>query len=176
MNQDEVLVAVGRLYTALQRMSKLDDLFQETWPQVTLGEGAIEEIERLLGQPLPSPMRAYYSKFDRWEGFWLDKCVLSARSLVDGPDFLVASERLGWVDSTDFERAGLKKSDFWVFGLDRHAPDLYLISRLSGEVIWWAGEVVDRFASPAELLHRYAAELEDRARAMRIGDASEPVS
>lgn len=160
---DEVAVAVGRLYAALQRVAALDDLFRESRPRVSLGPSILADVETALGQRLPATLRAYYSKFDQWDGFWLDKCVLSVRALVEGPDWQISSERFGWVESVDLAREGLERSDWWVIGLDRHGVDLYLAHRETGEVVWWAGEVVERFTSLSGLLQRYASSLEEYA-------------
>lgn len=50
-----------------------------------------------------------------------------------------------------------------MIGLDRHGVDLYLAHRETGEVVWWAGEVVERFTSLSGLLQRYASSLEEYA-------------
>ncbi len=160
---DEVLVAVGRLYGAVQRFATLDTMFAETWPEPSLGPAVLGEVEAALKHALPDTLHAYYTRYDRWNGFRYDNVILSVRALSDGSDWVTASERFAQVEAIDFGRSGRDKSDWLVFAFNRYDIDLYLVHRRTGEVLWWAGEVVDRFDSVAQFLHVNASFLEQEA-------------
>lgn len=162
MSEERVKLAVERMLAAFGRLSSVEpQSFSVTHPDQTLGSGVIERIEGELGHRLPPSLREYYVRYDEWNYIVTGMSVLSVVSLSRGPDWEMASQRLRSIDVLDFEAVGGERWDWLVPALSRDDDSIHLVHRVSGETVWYGGEVIERFESFAELIDFKARATED---------------
>lgn len=162
MSEEHVRLAVERMLVAFGRLSALEpDSFPMSRPSATLGSGAVEQVERELGHRLPPSLREYYLQYDEWNYIVTGMSILSVRSLLQGPDCGLASLRVASIGDLDFEAIGGEKANWLVPALSRDDDSIHLVHRVSGETVWYGGEVVERFGSFAELIDFKARSTED---------------
>ena len=149
---DEWKIAVAQMWSVKQRLSAVDHAFEHRLPRVAATAMEIDDSERRIGETLHPEQGGFLSVAGGWPAFWHDVDVLGPAELGRGELWNDGLERLSLLEHEGVVLAGV----YMPVAVSRHDKDLFVISKRNGEnwgeLLWLAGEEVDRFPTFREFL------------------------
>jgi hypothetical protein len=120
-------------------------------PRVAASEQELRDIEGILGFGIDPMYRAFLSYANGWPDFHHSADLFGTNELRGGQLMGRAKEMLSAVDGAVWNRNRISPSDVLPLAASKHSIDVFAIVRpscdSSGQVIWFAGEVVERFVN-----------------------------
>jgi hypothetical protein len=120
-------------------------------PRVAASEQELHDTEEILGFGLDPMFRAFLTYANGWPDFHHSADLFGTDELRGGQLMGRAEEMLSVVDSAVWNGNRVSHSDVLPLAVSKHSIDVFAIVRPScdsaGQVIWLAGEVVERFAN-----------------------------
>ena len=142
-------------YLVKQRVADVDSnhIWEFHLPEEAATEEAIVAVENSLGFKLDPEHRAFLRHADGWKGFMQDNDVFGVADLVAGPRYQEAIELLQSLEDLK-PICGFEQNELLPFASSSTNIDLFVItkpnSQSPGIVLWFAGQVIDRFLSFSE--------------------------
>lgn len=142
---------IAKLVYIKQVLSGYDHrkLWPHHLPAVAATREQIAAAENALGYPLVGGYGELLRHANGWRGFYQTIDLFSTEDIIGGARKANALEMFGAVDDGVIRECGIPREDLVPIAasmLDRH---LFVMasprSRLPGEVLWFAGELIDRF-------------------------------
>lgn len=134
-----------------QELTRFDvnGLWPHHLPEVAASEARLDAAERQLGHGLDRKYRAFLSCADGWRGFYQTVNLFGTAQLLGGGEMAYAVKILGALDEEVLHASGYGRDDLLPIAATPLDRDLFVMARPKssshGEVIWFAGEEVDRF-------------------------------
>ncbi len=142
-------------YLVKQRVAEVDSnhLWEFHLPELAATEEAIVAVEHSLGFKLDAEHRAFLRHADGWKGFMQNNDVFGVADLVSGTRYQKAIELLQSLEDLK-PICGFEQNELLPFASSSTSIDLFVIAKPNahspGVVLWFAGQVIDRFPSFSE--------------------------
>ncbi|MBS2019765.1 MAG: SMI1/KNR4 family protein [Deltaproteobacteria bacterium] len=150
---------IGDLVLVKHAVAQLDrsGLWSYRLPELAASEAQLERVEGAIGEPIDLSYRAFLSCAGGWRAIYLAVDLFGPAEYL-GSDaesrgrWERANERLGNLDRLGMLRAdGLSTADLLPIAVSANDADIFVLGRYSsivrGQVLWFAEDPVDRFAS-----------------------------
>ena len=122
-------------------------------PEVAATKEALDAAERTLGFRLDAEHRTFLGCADGWKAFMHSIDILGTAELSTGPRHQRAMELLESLEELE-PICGFRREELLPIAVSANSIDLFTIStgnsHSPGEVIWFAGQVIDKFPSFSE--------------------------
>jgi hypothetical protein len=133
-----------------KRVAELDveGMWPHCLPEVAATPEQLVQVEALIGEPLDAKYREFLGFANGWKAFYHSVDLFGTDEFVSGSNAHLTKELLGSLEPLD-QLCGLAASDVLPIAVSQDSIDLFVITRRHtqnpGEVIWFAGQVIDRF-------------------------------
>lgn len=122
------------------------------YPEVGASPEVIDHIESVLERKLPWSYRQFLLHANGWKGFFQTVDLLSCEQLVGSSHREYFDNEYGGLCADDWARLALRPEDLVVIGVTLEDRDAFVLNYASDqqgerEVVWLAGDVVDRWVS-----------------------------
>lgn len=155
-------------------------LWEYHLPRVAATQKELGVVEAALGFPLDPMYRAFLAHADGWPDFYQSADLFGSRELLGDRLMGQAIELISVVDSAVWRELDATSSDVLPIALAKYDKDVFLLvrppHRSSGQVIWLAGTVVERFPNFDEFflsMVDYNRVRYDRLKAMQVPRAAD---
>ncbi len=118
-------------------------------PRVAASEQELHDAERILGFGIDPMYRVFLAYANGWPDFHHSADLFGTNELRGGQLMGRANEMLSAIDEAVWKGNQVSPSDVLPLAVSKHSIDVFAIVRpscgSSGQVIWFAGEVVEHF-------------------------------
>jgi hypothetical protein len=134
-----------------QVLSDLDKnhLWEHHFPEVAAGGKEIENVEQHLGFQLDDRYAEFLRHANGWRSFYQSVDLFGTKDLLGSDAMQNAKMMLDVIDENAMKASRLNKDDLLPIGASSLDLDIFFIvkpsSEHSGQVIWFAGQEIDRF-------------------------------
>ncbi|MHA6194732.1 SMI1/KNR4 family protein [Pseudomonas wadenswilerensis] len=148
MNWPEEIV---KLVIVKQALAEVDSasLFPFYLPGVAAGESSISAVEKNFEKALDSKYAGFLRYANGWRGFFQTVDLFGTDDLLGSEKMLAAQEMLTYIDDSVIFSAGFSRRELLPIAASASDKDLFVIAKPDsaspGEVLWLAGDLVDRF-------------------------------
>jgi hypothetical protein len=151
---DKWKILIGRILNARSPVERADTIgmFQYGLPRLGASEEALAAAESRIGALLPVDLREFLQAADGWPLCWHDVTFLGTGELERGTNSVVGSEAWGFIEAGVFEQLGVRPEALVLVAREAEFVDRFFMDLPTGNVLWIAGNLVERFASLAECL------------------------
>lgn len=119
------------------------------FPEVGANEKSIRIIEQELGYKLDLMYREFLQYANGWAGFYQTVDLFGTEQLKESAIMDYAQVLLEAIDDVVLEESGVLKQELLPIAVSEFDRDLFVLclpnSSRPGEIIWFAGEEIDRF-------------------------------
>ena len=144
-------IAIGHAWLVRQEMMELDKL--KIWPyhlpEVAATDEQIFKAEKHLAHPIDPRYKAFLKRANGWPAFYQAVDLFGTDDLIGGPRNENAEFILSFLDDGILNKSQIKREELLPIAATRLDRDLFVITRpiskSPGNVIWFAGEEIDRF-------------------------------
>lgn len=137
-----------------QRIEEVDQehLWERHLPSVAATEQELAETEARLGFALDPSYRGFLRYADGWKCMWHFVDLFGTRQLLGESPMDSARRQLGAVTDEEFTHpVGVSKEGVLPIGASAVQSDMFLLcqpwSQSPGQVLWYTGQLIDRFES-----------------------------
>ncbi len=154
-----------------RRVAELDvaGMWPHCLPEVAATPEEIAQAEASVGEPLDAKYREFLSFANGWKAFFHSVDLFGTTDLVSERRIRMGNDLLRSLEPLD-QVCGLKTSEVIPIAVSQDAIDLFVISRRKtqtpGEVVWLAGQLVERFPNFDEFFLAMVDYDRDDARAL----------
>ena len=148
MNDWRRQIAIAHLVK--QRVAELDvdEMWPHCLPEIAATPQDIAEVEAVLAEPLDGKYRAFLGFANGWKGFYHSVDLFGTADLLSEPRRRLGDELLVTLEPLE-QLCGMKIGDVLPIAVSLDSIDVFVITRrhtkTPGEVIWLAGQLIDRF-------------------------------
>ena len=134
-----------------QKVMELDvrGLWPHHLPNVAATEDRLRAVEQHVGHPLDPSYRAFLGYADGWEGFYQTVDLFGTADLLGSLRISHALSLLEAMDESVIQQSGFSRKELSPIAVTLVDRDLFVMSRpfssSPGVVLWFAGELIDRF-------------------------------
>ena len=126
----------------------VDELWENTLPEVAASEDQLRSLEARLGYELDPQHRDFLRHANGWRALMQDIDVLGIEDLVGGPRATRVAELVDSLEPLE-PLCGLGKSDMLPIAVASAGIDVMMMARphsaTPGKVMWFAGGLIDTF-------------------------------
>jgi SMI1 / KNR4 family (SUKH-1) len=148
---EDYKIAIGHAWLVRQEMMALDK--RKMWPyhlpQVAATDEQIFKAEQHLGIAIDSRYKAFLKCANGWPAFYQAVDLFGTDDLIGGTRHENAEFVLSYLEDGVLNKSDVRREDLLPIAATKLDRDLFTIirptSKLSGSVIWFAGEEIDRF-------------------------------
>lgn len=150
--KDEIV----KLVYVKQELANVDKtgLWSHRLPAVATDRLHIAEIEKLLGFNLEQDYVDFLLHANGWEGFYQSVDLFAVDDLLNTPKSQYAQMIFDSIDEDAVAQSGFKKNELIPIAVTPHDQDIFLLAKPNssdpGAVVWFAGELIDKFTSFTE--------------------------
>lgn len=120
-------------------------LWEHRLPGVAASEEEVQDAERALGFTLDARYRDFLRFANGWPAFYHDVNLFGTRELVSG----MGRQELSYIEAEALAQAGVDAAGLLPIAVSQNDLDLFVLGMPSapnaGEVLWFAGGLIDRF-------------------------------
>ncbi len=142
-----VLVYVKQVLADLDK----NHLWQYHLPEVAATDDEIRNVEEHLGFQLDSRYAEFLRHANGWRSFYQSVDLFCTSDLLGSGTMRHAKLMCDSIDENAIKASGLNKEDLLPIGATSLDLDIFFItkpsSEHSGEIIWFAGQEIDRFSN-----------------------------
>jgi hypothetical protein len=152
MDSAEWKCCVVELVRVKQLLDDLDrrHLWEYHLPGVAATEAHLGRVDDHLGEPLDDQYRQFLKHANGWRAVVNDVDLFGVDDLLGGPRADRAASQLSYLEPIALDDAGVRREELLPIAVSATAIDLFVIRRpgsaMPGEVIWFAGYEVERYA------------------------------
>ncbi|AZK44862.1 SMI1/KNR4 family protein [Paenibacillus lentus] len=134
-----------------QDMEKYDEegLWEYHLPEVAASEELLIKTEQHLGYHLDSEYKEFLKYANGWKSFYQSVDLFGTNELVSSSDMDYAVNILNAIEDSVIFECGVPRDELLPIAVTKIDKDLFVITKLNssnpGQVIWFAGEEIDRF-------------------------------
>ena len=143
------LIAKMMLIKNKIREEKGGDFYPYHLPNAAATDSEIDHISQTVGREIPPDYLDFLRTANGWKGFLLDTDLLGTEELNDPRYLQAANDCFFSLDETQIE--GFQKKDLLAVSVNLSDRDVFLMviaeGNHFGEVVWFAGEEIDRYES-----------------------------
>lgn len=141
-------IAIAHLVKKRVEELDVDGMWPHCLPEVAAIPEAIRNVEKLIGEPLDAKYREFLTFANGWRGFYHSVDLFGTGEFGGGPHWKIAEEILETLSPIE-NLCGMLVSDLLPIAVSLDSIDIFVMSRSHsrkpGEVIWFAGQLIDRF-------------------------------
>lgn len=136
-----------------QAMMELDEkrIFPYHLPNLAASAEQISTAEQIIGYSLDPKYKEFLKQANGWPAFWHSTDLFGTEDLLDGPRKETGDFQLSLLDESVLKGVGLRREELLPIGATKFDRDLFVLtnppSNPPRRVIWFAGEVIERFSS-----------------------------
>jgi hypothetical protein len=133
-----------------QKVAEVDvnQLFENTLPEVAATEGQLQSIEARLDFPLDPQYRGFLSNANGWRAFWQTVDIFGVDDFLGGARAQRASDLVESLEDLQ-PLCGFDKRDLLPIAVASKDIDVMVMTRphtaTPGQVFWLAGGLIERF-------------------------------
>ncbi|AZQ46393.1 SMI1/KNR4 family protein [Bacillus albus] len=142
---------IATMILAKQELMKQDveKIWPHHFPEVGANEKSIRIIEQELGYKLDLMYREFLQYANGWAGFYQTVDLFGTEQLKELAIMDYAQVLLEAIDDVVLEESGVLRQELLPIAVSEFDRDLFVLclpnSSRPGEIIWFAGEEIDRF-------------------------------
>lgn len=142
---------IVKLVYVKQALAEVDTrkLWPHHLPSVAATAEQIDAVEKALGMELDAKYAHFLRHADGWRGFFQTVDLFGTGDLLGSEKMLAAKEMLGAVDDGVLSATKNRREDLLPIAATTLDRDLFVLtlpsSAAPGEVLWLAGELIDKF-------------------------------
>jgi len=141
-------IAIAHLVKQQVAELDVDGLWPHHFPEVAASQEKIERVEEILGECLDARYREFLLFADGWKGFYHSVDLFGTDDLVGGLRLEIAKSLIEALQPLEIV-SGVFKEGVMPIAVSQHSIDVFVIGRrnapVPGEVLWFAGQLIDRF-------------------------------
>ncbi|MGM0805615.1 MAG: SMI1/KNR4 family protein [Bacillota bacterium] len=147
---------IATLILVKQELMKQDveKIWPHHFPEVGATEESLLDLEEELGYKLDLTYRDFLQHANGWKGFYQTVDLFGTEQLKDSTKKEYAEMLLTAIDDQVLKESGVSRSELLPIAATEYDKDLFVLSLPNsakpGEIIWFAGEEIDRFENFAE--------------------------
>ena len=124
-----------------------EKLWPYNFPNVAASERQIQRMKKKIGKDLPVDYVDFLKTANGWKGFFQNNDLIGTEDFDESKYVMLANEEFFSLDEAVVE--GIKKEELFLVGINLTDRDLFFLvlsdNEKKGEVVWFAGEEVERF-------------------------------
>ncbi|UTR14133.1 SMI1/KNR4 family protein [Salipaludibacillus sp. LMS25] len=142
---------IATMVLVKQELMEIDkeNLWPHHFPEVAASDKDIESLELQLGYDLDPIYRGFLKYANGWKGFYQTIRLFGTKELNQSIIMKYAQTLLGVIEDDVLNESQLSRYNSLPIAATSFDKDLFVLgmpnSEISGKVIWFAGEEIDRF-------------------------------
>ncbi|MFC0236621.1 SMI1/KNR4 family protein [Fictibacillus phosphorivorans] len=153
MNWKDRIVDLILVKQELMRQD-IERIWPYHFPEVGATEKSLQDLEEELGYKLDFTYRSFLQHANGWKGFYQTVDLFGTEELKDPTKNEYAERLLTVIDDQVLKESGVIRSELLPIAATEYDKDLFVLclpnSAKPGEILWFAGEEIDRFEDFSE--------------------------
>lgn len=148
MNWPQEIAKLAFVKQALAEVDK-NGVWPHHLPAVAAPQARLAEVEAYLGYRLDTKYVDFLRHADGWQGFYQSVDLFGSGDLMGGEKMHLACSLAEAIVDSVWVQAGISREDVLSIAATAVDRDIFLLGKpntpVSGTVLWFAGEEIDRF-------------------------------
>ena len=155
MNEEWRDRIVAMIYVKQELMKlDVDGIWPHHLPELAASEETLKKTEAYLGFKIDQDYREFLKMANGWKGFYHTVDLFGTQELSGSPIMQYAQSLLGFVEDDVIKSTGFSREELLPIAATKYDKDLFVMTRPTshapGNVIWLAGEEIDRYPNFTE--------------------------